>query len=318
MTLILTGPTATGKTAIALEVARALPGEIEIVNADSMLVYRGMDIGTAKPTQEELREVPHHLVDIRNPDEPFTAGEFVREASRVLVDIRSRNKKPLIVGGTGFYLKALLYGLWDAPPAHPAIRARLENEALPSLWERLEARDPESAKRIGGTDRYRLVRALELIELTGRTPTELEAERPQLPDPEFHLIVIDRETRELEERIRLRVLQMLEQGLVEEVEGLRTAYPLARSLGAVGYAETMAHLEGHLPSGRKIAPGIAGLQSEIELGTRQLVKRQRTWFRSTLTALRTCEPPVGESFQLEGDRALLLQRALTLCSEGSP
>ncbi len=318
MTLILTGPTATGKTAIALEVARALPGQIEIVNADSMLVYRGMDIGTAKPTSEELREVPHHLVDIRNPEETFTAGEFVRAARRALVDIRSRGKKPLIVGGTGFYLKALLYGLWDAPPAHPGIRARLEKESLTTLWERLEVRDPESARRIGATDRYRLVRALELIELTGRSPTELEAERPQLPDPEFQLFVIDRKTQELEERIRLRVFQMLEQGLVEEVERLRAVHPLARSLGAVGYAETRAHLEGILPSGRKIAPGIAGLQSEIELGTRQLVKRQRTWFRSTLTALRATESPVGESFELERDRALLLQRALTLCSKGSP
>ena len=317
MTLILTGPTATGKTDIALEIARRLPNQIEIINADSMLVYRGMNIGTAKPKRAELEVCPHHLIDIRDPDQPFTAGEFVREARAALVDIRSNGRQALIVGGAGFYLKALLYGLWDAPAADPVLRARLEHETLETLWSRVDRRDPKSAARIGRTDRYRLVRALELIELTGRTPTELEAERPCIPDPEFKLWVIDRATPELEDRIRLRADQMLNQGLLAEVEGLYTRYPDARALGAVGYAESVAFLEQRAPSGRKIAPGISGLRAEIELGTRQLVKRQRTWFRSTLSDLQRLDPPAGESFSLDQDHDRLLARALDLYSTNS-
>jgi tRNA dimethylallyltransferase len=280
VTVILTGPTASGKTAIALELARRHPGRIELVNADSMVVYRGMDIGTAKPTRAELAEIPHHLVDVRDPDQPFTAGEFVREAHAAIQDVHSRGKLALIVGGTGFYLKALLYGLWEGPAADLALRARLEAIEPARLHERLMTVDPVSALRIGAADRYRLVRAIELLELTGRTPTELQAAQPERPDPRFELLIIDRASDELESRIAQRTSQMIQEGLVEETRALRERYPGARALSAVGYRETCAFLDGITPTGRKISPGTAGLEDEIRLATRQLVKRQRTWFRS--------------------------------------
>jgi tRNA dimethylallyltransferase len=226
ITAVLTGPTAAGKTALALEIARSLPGRLEIVNADSMLVYQGMDIGTAKPSRAELEEIPHHLIDIRRPDQPFTAGEFVRETHAAIQDI-------------------------EAP----------------------------SASRIGRTDRYRLIRALELIELSGKTPTQLQSELPVTADPRLELWVLDRAPSELEARIQLRCVQMLRDGLIGETQRVAAAYPGARSLGAVGYKEVCAYLEGVLPEGRKIPTGEAGLKQEIELATRQLVKRQRTWFR---------------------------------------
>lgn len=283
--IVLAGPTAAGKTALALEMAARLPGLIEIVNADSMQVYRTMDIGTAKPTPAELASVPHHLIDIRNPDEPFAAGEFVREARTAIESIHARGKRALVVGGTGFYLRALFFGIWDGPAADAGIRARLETSTDAKLHASLTAIDPASALRIGAADRYRLIRALELHELSGKTPTELQAEMAGAPDPGLLLWVVDRAPSELEARFRLRAQQMLEQGLLKEVRGLRSRHPAARALGAVGYNEVCAYLDGVAPEGRKIPAGLPGLQSEIELATRQLVKKQRTWFRNLHTKL---------------------------------
>jgi tRNA dimethylallyltransferase len=309
--VVLAGPTASGKTALALEMARLARGGsgsvryssggrddagedgiatgieigIEIINADSMQVYRGMDIGTAKPTREELAEVPHHLIDIRDPSQPFTAGEFVREARAAIDDIHRRGKRALVVGGTGFYLRALFWGIWEGPAADLDLRARLDELPLSELHARLSARDPSSASRIGAADRYRLTRALELIELRGKTPSELEAEMSGAPDPGLELWVVDREPAELEARMRLRARQMLEQGLIDETRRVREAFPSARALGAVGYKEVCEYLDGIAPSGRKIAPGIAGLESEIELATRQLIKKQRTWFKNLCARL---------------------------------
>lgn len=293
---ILTGPTATGKSALALEYCLRYSKplqKIEIINADSLLVYRGMNIGTAKPTQEELSQVPHHLVDIRNPDEPFTAGDFYRETLSAVQAIHERGHRALIVGGTGFYLKALLYGLWPTPPTDQKLREDLRRQVEVSgtdpLYQRLAQVDPQSAKRIGKSDPYRLIRAIELIALTGKTPTELQATLPHEPDPRFQLWVLDREPTALQERIRLRTLIMLEQGLIEEYQTLRTRYPEKqgndyRPLHSVGYAQVGDYLKGVLPQGRKIKPGIEGLSEEIQLATRQLVKQQRTWFRGQKTA----------------------------------
>jgi tRNA dimethylallyltransferase len=278
---ILTGPTATGKSAWALELAQK-HGAVEIINADSLLIYRGLNIGTAKPTAQELQSVPHHLVDIREPHEAFTAGDFHREAIRAIDHIHSRGKRALIVGGTGFYLKTLLYGLWPAPKSDPTLRAELEKQSNAELYQRLEARDAESALRIGRNDRYRLVRALEMIELSGMSPSEMQAQAPKDPDPRFELWVLDRSNDELYARIETRTQAMLEQGLIDEVKAMRERYmgqELPRALTSVGYRETIAYLEGILPEGRKIAPGLPGLKSEISLATRQLVKSQRTWFR---------------------------------------
>lgn len=300
-TVVLAGPTAAGKTALALELvrmARQQGIEIEIVNSDSMQVYRGMDIGTAKPTCEELAQVPHHLIDIRDPSEPYTAGEFVREVKEAIAEIESRGRRALLVGGTGFYLRALFWGIWDGPPADAQIRARLDTMPPDALHSTLMSRDPKSAIRIGPADRYRLTRALELIELQGKSPTELEAEMNGTPDPRFELWVVDREANELEARMKVRSRQMLDEGLIEEVHRIRLAHPSARALGAVGYKEVCAYLDGLLPEGRKIAPGLQGLQSEIELATRQLIKKQRTWFKSLSARLG---PKAARRFVLPGD-----------------
>ena len=295
---ILAGVTASGKTALALEFARRHP-HVEIVNADSLLIYRGMDIGTAKPTASERGSTRHHLIDIRDPAEDFTAAHFRAEVHKALDDIHSRGQRALLVGGTGFYLKALLYGLWDAPPADDQLRAELSKFSGQELYDRLEAKDSEAALRIGRNDHYRLIRALEILALTGKTPTELEAARPSDPDPRFTLWITDRPQPDLESRIATRTQAMLQDGLLEETKRLAAQYPKARALGAIGYAQVANFLAGKKPEGRKPAQGIEGLRTEIELATRQLVKSQRTFFRG-LTAKGG-----GEFFVLEQDRSKL-------------
>ena len=295
--IILTGPTASGKTALGISLALERGG-YEIINADSMLVYRKMDVGTAKPTPSELAEIPHHLINIREPNEAFTAGDFVRETRRAIDEITQRGKRPIIVGGTGFYLKALLYGLWDAPKADPSIRKRLDQLTSPDLYDQLTQRDSVSALRIGINDRYRLVRALELIEASGKSPTELQAAQSTEPDPLFDLWVLDRPNAELHERIERRTRQMLDSGLIEEVQKIRTEYPGARALASVGYRQVCDQLDGVKPAGRIVKPGLPGLEEEISLATRQLVKSQRTWFRANKNA---------RWFMLDQDLPLLKQ-----------
>lgn len=298
---ILTGPTATGKSEIALEWAER-HGGIEIINADSMLVYRGMDIGTAKPTPQERAKPPHHLIDIRNPDETFTAGEFYRECMAAIKAIQDRGKRALIVGGTGFYLKSLFFGLWKAPPAHPEIREALSKFSSEDLNRKLETIDPIAAQRIGLSDRYRLIRALELFQLTGKSPTELQSQMTLEPNPQFFLWIIDRPNSELYSRIQRRTQKMLEKGLVEEVQTLQKNFSNCRPLSAVGYAQVCDFISGHTPPGRKIKTGIEGLSDEIQLATRQLVKQQRTWFRNQKTHI---PHPQSQWFQLDTDRPLL-------------
>ncbi|MBI2711362.1 MAG: tRNA (adenosine(37)-N6)-dimethylallyltransferase MiaA [Bdellovibrio sp.] len=296
---ILTGPTATGKSQIALEFAEKL-GNVEIINADSLLVYRLMNIGTAKPSTEELRRVPHHLVDILNPNEPFTAGEFSRAARSAIEKIESKGKRALIVGGTGFYLKALLFGIWDAPATQPEIRKRLEGVSNPDLYSQVHQIDPRAAEKIGRADRYRLIRTIEIFETSGKTPTELEEQSPTEPDPAFELWILDRPTEELHRRIHQRTQQMLSQGLVQEYEEIVRLFPECRALKAIGYAQVSAYLKNERPAGRKPPIGMAGLQSEIELATRQLVKAQRTWFNGF------CKKGVhSKRFVLDQDKSLL-------------
>jgi tRNA dimethylallyltransferase len=295
--VILSGPTATGKTAIALELARSHPGQIEIVNADSLLIYRHMDIGTAKPSSEELLEIPHHLINIREPNESFTAGDYVRQVHEALAEIHARGKRALLVGGSGFYLKALLYGLWEGPAADPTVREKLERSPSQELYDRLYTLDEVSALRIGVNDRYRLVRALELFELSGKTPSQFEAEQNRNADPTLKLMVIDRDNEELFPRITERTKQMLDAGFEDEVRLLRERHPDSRALSAVGYAQVSDHLAGTLPAGRKLKPGADGLRSEIELATRQLVKRQRTWFKGEKSSTH---------FLLDRDREILI------------
>jgi tRNA dimethylallyltransferase len=207
-------------------------------------------------------------------------------------------KRALIVGGTGFYLKALRFGLWDAPPAEPKLRKELEALPLFELHRELSEKDPVSAQRIGPSDLYRLVRAVEILRLSGKTPTELQAQAPSEPSRSFPLWVIDRTAEELDARILLRTEALLRAGLLEETRSLLEHFPGARPLKSVGYAECVLYLSGQIPSGRTVAPGEAGLRDEITLGTRQLARRQRKWFRNQKPEKR---------FQLDQDHSALLQ-----------
>lgn len=281
-TVILTGPTASGKTSLAHELLSGR-SDTEIINADSINIYRFLDIGSAKPTSQERQSIPHHLLDIRDPDQLYNAGEFVRDIKSTMGEIHSRQKKALIVGGTGFYLKALLFGLWGGDTsmttADPAIRIELEKMNNDTLFNNLSSMDPASAKRIGQNDRYRLIRALEITKSTGKTPSELEAAMPDDPDPLFELWIIDRSSEELQQHIERRTNKMLEDGLIDEVRTIRQKFPNCRPLSSVGYAQVCVHLDHKSPKGRKVPMGIQGLISEINLATKQLVKRQRTWFK---------------------------------------
>jgi tRNA dimethylallyltransferase len=275
--IVLSGPTASGKSSLAVEVASSLG--LEIINADSVCFYRGFDIGSAKPTTEERAQVPHHLIDVAEPLDTYHAGRFLKDCKERLEEIHSRGKRAIIVGGSGFYLKALRKGLWDAPEGSPEFRSSLADRPTENLFGELLNEDPVQARKIGPTDRYRLVRALEIFHLSGRKPSDLESGMSDQTDPSFQLWVIDRESPELMERIRLRVEKMLDQGWVEETRHLMEAFPESRTLRAVGYAQVVRHLKGELPAGRKVLPGMAGLREEIILSHRQLVKQQRTWFK---------------------------------------
>jgi len=275
--IVLSGPTASGKSSLAIEVASLLG--LEIINADSVCFYRGFDIGSAKPSLEELGRIPHHLIDIADPLDTYHAGRFLKDCKEKLEDIHARGKRALIVGGSGFYLKALRKGLWDAPEGSPEFRESLRDHATEELFQDLRNLDPDHATKIGSADRYRLVRALEILHFSGKKPSELESRMSDRTDPAFQLWVIDRESPELMERIRLRVEHMLDAGWIEETQQLLEAYPESRTLRAVGYAQVVRHLRGEPPSGRKILPGVPGLRDEIILSHRQLVKQQRTWFK---------------------------------------
>ncbi len=276
--IILTGPTAVGKSSLAIEIAEMLG--LEIINADSVCFYRHFNIGSAKPTPEELTRVKHHLIDVADPNETYHAGQFFRDCMAALEGIHSRGKRALIVGGSGFYLKALRYGLWEAPPTSIEFRNTLQDRSNPELHEKLSALDAEHAKKISVSDRYRLIRALEIIEISGKKPSELEASMDKVPNPAFSLWVVDREKTELQERMKARIEVMMESGLIEETEQLNQQFPESKVLSSVGYAQVMNYLNGVLPPGRKLRPGLAGLQDEIELAHRQLAKQQRTWFKN--------------------------------------
>ena len=278
--IAIMGPTASGKTAAALEIARHIPSEI--VSVDSALVYRGMDIGTAKPTKEEQAAVPHHLIDIIDPAEAYSAARFRKEALQLISEIQQRGKLPLLAGGTMLYFKALTGGLDELPPANPAIRARLDEEAArtgwPAMHKRLAELDPITARRLKPNDSQRIQRALEIIELTGKPLSTFHSGEKQTRLP-FRLIPIALEPSDrskLHERIAHRFDQMLENDrLIEEVAHLRSRddlHPGMPSMRCVGYRQTWQYLDGEFDRKTLRDKGIAA--------TRQLAKRQLTWLRS--------------------------------------
>jgi len=274
----LTGPTACGKTDVALRLAERL--SLEIVSMDSALVYRGMDIGTAKPSAEVRAEVPHHLIDIVDAAETYSAGRFARDAGEVIDEVNARGRLPLLVGGTHLYLRALRDGLADLPPADPAIRQRLDEEAAISGWPVLHRRladvDPAAAKRIAPADGQRIQRALEVFELTGEALSAQQQRAGAHAAPIVTtLALIPDDRNALAERIERRFDEMLAAGLVEEVADLRARGDLSAStpaMRAVGYRQIWAYLEGDCSRQDARERALAA--------TRQLAKRQLTALRS--------------------------------------
>ncbi|MGE3924565.1 MAG: tRNA (adenosine(37)-N6)-dimethylallyltransferase MiaA [Lautropia sp.] len=291
--LLLLGPTASGKSALAMALAEHHP--VEIISVDSAQVYRGLDIGTAKPDAADRARVPHHLIDIRDPEDPNNAACFVDDANRLIAEIGGRGRLPLLVGGTMLYARALLQPFDALPPADPALRAALDAEAArlgwPALHARLAALDAATAARLEATDAQRIQRALEVIAITGRPLSELHSatsgrpgsdrgpapRSPRMPaDPSRPIISLEPSDRAvLHRRIALRFDAMLAAGFVDEVRALRTRPGLSAalpSMRSVGYRQAWAMLAGELPAADLREAGIAA--------TRQLAKRQITWLRS--------------------------------------
>ena len=277
--IFLMGPTASGKTALAMALYEKLP--VEIISVDSSQVYRGMDIGTAKPTAAERAHAPHRLIDIRDPAQAYSASEFCADALREMEDITRQHRIPLLVGGTMFYFHALEYGLSELPSADPEIRARLTREAghmgWPEMHRRLQAVDPVAAGQIKPNDAQRIQRALELFELTGQPPSQLKhAAPPQAPPYHFiKIALVPRERRLLHARISQRFNAMLEQGLVDEVKRLYSRGDLdlnMPSMRMVGYRQIWEYLTNKINYNEMVNKAIAA--------TRQLAKRQMTWLRA--------------------------------------
>lgn len=280
--LALVGPTASGKTAAALALAEALAprGGTEIISMDSALVYRGMDIGTAKPSREELAQVPHHLINTLDPLQSYSAAEFARDAGRLIGEIRARGKTPLIVGGTLLYLKALLEGLNDMPAADPQVRADLQQRALALGWPALHAElariDPVTAARLAPNDSQRIGRALEVWTATGQ-PLSAFHQAAKSPAASWHIPVISLEPEDrawLHARIAQRFDAMMAAGFLQEVRALRARgdlHPDLPSMRCVGYRQAWQGLDEGWPEAEIRERGI--------FATRQLAKRQLTWLR---------------------------------------
>ncbi len=281
--IAIVGPTASGKTAAALALAQALQaqGGAEIISVDSALVYRGMDIGTAKPDREELAAVPHHLIDILDPLQSYSAAEFVKDATRLIADIRSRGKTSLLVGGTMLYLKALLEGLNDIPAANTQVRADIQQQAQSLGWPAMHALlaqvDPTTAARLAPGDSQRIGRALEVWTATGQTLSSFH-QSAKTAAPHWHIPVISLEPTDrawLHQRIAQRFDQMMDAGFMDEVRRLRERgdlHPDLPSMRCVGYRQAWEGLEAGWPEAEIRERGI--------FATRQLAKRQITWLRS--------------------------------------
>lgn len=302
LAIFLMGPTASGKTDLAIELCRRLP--CDIISVDSAMIYRGMDIGTAKPSTEELAAAPHRLIDICDPADTYSAADFRRDALAEMAEISGRGRIPLLVGGTMMYFKALLHGMSDLPSANPALRAQLAREAAAHGWAHLHreltARDPVAARLIHPNNRQRLLRALEVIRLTGRpisdiwqspsgtsvagNPSDIEDytyftrwqadESPSLPYTVLQFALAPVERSELHQRIQQRFQAMLESGFLNEVQTLMARGDLHAdlpSMRCVGYRQAWDHLSGSYDDEAFVSKGVAA--------TRQLAKRQLTWLR---------------------------------------
>ena len=274
--IIILGPTAVGKSALAIELAQKFG--LEIVNADSMQVYRGMDIGSAKPSLKERELVTHHLIDIKEPDEEFSAAQFKNEAGNIIFSLAQKLKYALVVGGTGFYIRALTKGLFPAPSADLKLRKELkEKEKTQGKWhlyKELEKVDPEAASTIHPNDSFRIIRALEVFYLTGE-PISQQQKRHQFKHSHFNPLKIGllRDRREIYHRIEKRVDKMLKSGLVDEVKQLlkRGYPPTIKPFQSLGYKQILSYLQGDL--------SLDDAARLIKRDTKRYAKRQLTWFR---------------------------------------
>ena len=272
--VFIVGPTAVGKTSIAIALAKAF--DAEIISADSMQIYRGMDIGTAKPSASQLKEVPHHLINLLSLDETFSAAKFKSMAERIISEIQMRSRVPLVVGGTGLYVKTLTEGIFEGPSADWEYRAKLQSEeekhGSGHLYEELSRIDPISAQRIKQNDMRRIIRALEIYYLTGKQISELQTEW-EINKPDITIIGLEMERRHLNERINERVDEMFSKGLIDETKRLLDAGIESNhtAMQAIGYKEVIGYIHGKYP-----------IEHALELlkrNSRRYAKRQLTWFR---------------------------------------
>ena len=274
--VFIMGTTATGKTDAAAYLSTQLPAEI--VSVDSSLVYRGMDIGSAKPDKAFLEQYPHHLVDIRDPDQAYSAADFVQDSVKLIEDITQRGNIPLLVGGTSFYFSALEQGLPDLPSANAAIRAQIQQEADEKGWEHLHAKlakiDPQSAKRINVKDPQRIQRALEIIEVTGECVVSLNEKKKLIKNPILKTALSFSDRKILHQRIAMRFQAMIDAGLINEVECLlaKDFDSSAPAFKMIGYRQVIEFLEEKINFDRMLESGT--------VATRQLAKRQLTWLRN--------------------------------------
>lgn len=274
--IFLMGPTAAGKTDVAIYLAKHLP--LELISVDSSLVYKGMNIGTAKPSEAELQETPHQLINIREPDDPYSAADFCDDAKREISRIHDANKIPLLVGGTMFYFNALEYGLSDLPEANPEVRADISSEAKtlgwPAMHKKLAAADAVTAAKIDPNDAQRIQRALEVLKISGVAPSSLMAETSPFAYIPIKLALVPADRKQLHKRIEKRFASMLAEGLIDEVENILKKPGIDPNLPAirmVGYRQVREYLNGDI--------GYSDMRERAIIATRQLAKRQLTWIR---------------------------------------
>tara|TARA_R110002073_G_scaffold71410_6_gene175410 strand:+ start:10256 stop:11137 length:882 start_codon:yes stop_codon:yes gene_type:complete len=292
------GPTASGKTSLAIELAQKL--DAEIISVDSAIVYKGMDIGTATPSIEEMSGVPHHLVNIRDPSDPYSAADFRRDAVELILQISERRRLPILTGGTMLYFKALKDGLAEMPAADQEIRnsisARAEEQGWPAIHAELARIDEKAAARINPNDPQRLQRALEVYLISGKSLTKWqEHAMPECPFELTELAIIPPDRRELHRKIEARFHQMLQQGLIDEVDSLYRRGDLhweLPSIKSVGYRQVWSYLEGQLTYDAMVDKAI--------IATRQLAKRQFTWLRSWRDLKLLESPLCSEALKIVG------------------
>lgn len=276
--IVIIGPTAVGKTKLSVELARKLNGEI--ISGDSMQIYRGMDIGTAKIKPEEMNGVPHHLIDIKEPDESFSAAEFQARGRQLVEEIHNRNRMPVVAGGTGLYIQSLIYDYhFSELPSHPEIRQKLEElaeqQGINALYEELERLDPESAKKIHPNNTRRVIRALEVYHSSGKTMTQYQENQDDELIYEVALIGLTAEREVLYNRINARVDEMMDNGLLEEVASLyNKGIKDCQSIQAIGYKELYSYLEGKTTLNEAV--------EQLKQNSRRYAKRQLTWFRNKM------------------------------------